>query len=92
MAVILDGSYIGAELRNVKNKDGIEEPRVVMGIASGLDYYHVFMNKDVTLAFVSDHYKIGDNIGVVVRPYVSRNGGIGFSDGRLGIVVEYVKV
>ena len=76
------GYFIGMEQREFENQDGTKNTRFSLNVATGNLAYRVYMSDD----FIPDEVegmKVGQEVLVSVRVYVSKNGKLSCVDGRI---------
>ena len=76
------GYFIGMEQREFENQDGTKNTRFSLNVATGNLAYRVYMSDD----FIPDEVaemKVGQELLVSVRVYVSKNGKLSCVDGRI---------
>lgn len=78
MGIYLKGVFL--QLDSFVNEDGTA--RFAVSIAIGRYAYLIYMADTDDVALLQD-YSVGDNISIQARPYVGKNGKLGWTDGRI---------
>lgn len=78
MGIFLKGVFL--QLDTFTNEDGTF--RYAVSIAIGRYAYLVYMAESDDVELLHD-YSVGDNISISARPYVGKNGKLGWSDGKI---------
>lgn len=82
MGFYIKGYYVGCETREFKNDDGSISAKVSINLATGSLAYRVYLADDEDLDRVMK-LKIGQELLVSLRVYVSKAGRLSCVDGRI---------